>query len=99
MNKEVSLYNILHEPVVTEKTTAERMNNNKYSFYVDVRANKPQIKKAVESVFGVSVVSINTINIFPKTKRQSRYEGKTSRKKKAIVVLKEGDRIKLMEGP
>ena len=95
----MSLYSILHGPIVTEKTTAERMNNNKYSFYVDVRANKSQIKKAVENVFEVSVVGINTINIVPKTKRQGKFEGKTSKKKKAIVVLKEGDRIKLMEGP
>jgi large subunit ribosomal protein L23 len=94
-----SPYDIIKEPVVTEKATDERMNHNKYTLYVDPRANKSQIKSAVETLFGVTVLSINTRSISGKTKRMGRFEGKTSRGKKAIMTLKQGDRIKLMEGP
>lgn len=60
-------------------------NENKYTFDVDVTANKTEIKQAVEAMFKVKVESVNTMNIKPKTKRMGRYVGKTNRRKKAIV--------------
>ncbi len=99
MTTENSLYNILKAPVVTEKSTRERMNYNKYTFYVSLDASKGKIKKAVEEIFKVTVKSVNTQHVRGKQKRLGRYEGKTSKRKKAVVTLKDGDRIKLMEGP
>lgn len=99
MTADNSLYNVLKSPVVTEKSTRERMNFNKYTFFVDLEANKSKIKKAVEKIFDVTVKSVNTQNVRGKQKRLGRYEGKTSKRKKAVVTLKEGDRIRLMEGP
>ena len=92
-------YEIIRGPVITEKTTGDRMEYNKYSFYVDPRANKQQIKRALENLFNVKVVSVNTIKAPSKPKRMGRFEGRTVVKKKATVTLREGDRIKLMEGP
>ncbi|MBN2407940.1 MAG: 50S ribosomal protein L23 [Elusimicrobia bacterium] len=92
-------HSIIKSPIITEKATGDRMNSNKYSFYVDIRANKNKIKEAVEKAFGVTVTSVNTQNLSGKTRRLGRFMGKTSRRKKAIVTLKEGDRVKLLEGP
>lgn len=92
-------YDILVKPVVTEKATAGKIEYNKFVFYVDLRANKSEIKNAVEDTFGVNVTAVNTQRLKGKPKRLGRFLGKTSRQKKAVVTLKEGDRIKLMEGP
>jgi len=92
-------YNVIQAPLITEKATDGRANSNKYSFYVDVRANKLQIKTAVEQIFKVNVISVNTQMIHPKPKRLGKYMGMTGIKKKAVVTLKQGDSIKLMEGP
>ena len=86
-------YDIIFAPIITEKSAALADNNNTYVFKVDVRANKTQIKQAVESAFNVKVVSVNTLNVHPKTKRVGRYTGKTNRYKKAIVKLAEGSTI------
>jgi large subunit ribosomal protein L23 len=94
-----SPYKIIKGPVITEKATDDRMNYNKYSLYVDPMANKAQIKNAVERLFGVTVRAVNTVSVSGKTKRLGRFSGKTSLRKKATVTLKQGDRIKLMEGP
>jgi large subunit ribosomal protein L23 len=99
MSTKLSPYDIIAKPVITEKATADRMENNKYVFYVNVSANKVDIKRAVEEIFGVTVLSVNTQNMAGKPKRMGKFAGKTSKKKKAVVRLKEGDRIKLMEGP
>ena len=99
MNDRVSLYNIILSPVITEKATNDKLEKNKYALYVDLNANKSEIKNAVEEIFGVTVISVNTLMVKGKPKRLGKYFGKTSRKKKAVVTLKEGDRIKLMEGP
>ena len=85
-------YDIIFAPIITEKTAmmeAER----KYAFKVDVRANKTQIKQAIEKIFNVKVESINTLNNHPKDRRVGRYTGKTNRYKKAIVKLAEGNTI------
>ncbi len=92
-------YKIIKGPVVTEKSTFERMQANKYFFYVHPDACKREIKEAVEEIFDVSVKKVNTQKVKGKPKRLGRFEGRTSSKKKAMVTLKEGDRIALMEGP
>ena len=91
-------YDVLLRPVVTERSmddTAEK----KYTFIVDKRANKTEIKAAVEEAFGVQVVSVNTANFHGKLKRQGRYEGYTAAYKKAIVKLSESSKtIEFFEG-
>ena len=85
---------IIKAPIVTEKSS-DLAKNNVIVFSVDVRANKTQIKQAVEHIFDVKVESVNTINVKPKTRRVGRYAGKTNKVKKAIVKLKEGSSIEL----
>ena len=79
---------IIKAPIITEKTAALN-ENNVVTFSVDVKANKTQIKQAVESIFNVKVESVNVINVHPKKKRVGRYSGYTKKVKKAIVKLKE----------
>ena len=85
---------IIKSPIVTEKSAA-LAQKNVITFSVDVKANKTQIKQAIEKIFDVKVESVNTINVKPKTKRVGRYAGKTNRVKKAIVKLAEGSSIEL----
>ena len=87
-------YDIIFAPVITEKS-ASMESEGKYVFKVDVRANKTQIKQAVENIFNVKVENVNTVNVKPKKKRVGRYVGKTNKVKKAIVKLKEGSSIEL----
>ncbi|MDQ0418207.1 MULTISPECIES: 50S ribosomal protein L23 [Thermoactinomycetaceae] len=82
---------IIRRPVVTEAST-EMMEQGKYVFEVDVRANKVEVKKAVESIFGVKVASVNTHRLLGKQKRHGRYTGRTPERKKAIVTLAEGSK-------
>jgi len=88
---------ILIKPIITEKATADSELNNKYAFVVDNKANKIEIKDAVESAYGVSVTKVRTINVRPD--RKTRYTktgvvtGKTSAFKKALVQVAEGDII------
>lgn len=86
---------IIKAPIITEKTANLNENNNTITFSVDVKANKTQIKQAVEKIFNVKVESVNTINVHPKKKRVGRYSGYTNKVKKAIVKLKEGSSIEL----
>ena len=85
---------IILAPVITEKT-ANMEVEGKYAFKVANKANKTEIKQAVEKIFDVKVESVNTINVKPRKKRVGRYAGLTNRKKKAIVTLKEGSSIEL----
>lgn len=84
---------VLKKPVLTEKSLTLLDQENKYTFDVDVHANKIEIKHAVEKMFNVKVESVNVMNVKPKTKRVGRYEGKTNRRRKAIVKLAEGNSI------
>ena len=86
---------IIKAPIVTEKTENLKENNNTVTFSVDVKANKTQIKQAIENVFNVEVESVNTINMPTKKKRVGRYAGRTNKVKKAIVKLAEGSSIEL----
>ncbi len=86
---------VIKAPIITEKSATLKENGNVVVFSVDPKANKVQIKKAVEKIFNVKVESVNTINVKPRKKRVGRYAGLTNRKKKAIVKLKEGSSIEL----
>ena len=89
--------NILIKPIITEKATADSEMNNRYTFLVNATANKVEIKKAVETAYGVSVDKVRTQNYGPE--RKTRYtktglqRGQTNRIKKAIVDVAEGDTI------
>ncbi|RKX69298.1 50S ribosomal protein L23 [candidate division WOR-3 bacterium] len=83
--------------LVTEKSTDQRAEN-KYHFEVHPKANKFQIKEAVEKAFGVKVIKVATINCKPKPKRMGWYRGRTRQWKKAIVTLRPEDRIEIVEG-
>ncbi|HEY4399540.1 MAG TPA: 50S ribosomal protein L23 [Lactobacillaceae bacterium] len=77
---------IIRRPIITEASMAG-IENKIYVFEVDVRATKPQIKNAIESIFDVQVSKLNTANVRGKKKRQGRYVGTTRRIKKATVTL------------
>ena len=87
---------VLRSPVITEKATILR-DGNTYTFRVDPRANKIQIRQAVESIFEVKVESVRTVPVPPKKKRQGVAVGMTSKGKKAYVKLRAGDSIELVE--
>ncbi|MDT3395704.1 50S ribosomal protein L23 [Streptomyces sp. B1866] len=89
---------VLLKPVVSEKSYA-LLDENKYTFIVDPRANKTQIKQAVEAVFSVKVTGVNTLNRQGKRKRTRTGYGKRKDTKRAIVTLAEGDRIDIFGGP
>ncbi len=86
---------IIKAPIITEKASNLKETENTYTFSVDVKANKTQIKQAIEAIFNVKVESVNTINVHPRKKRVGRYSGYTNKVKKAIVKLKEGSSIEL----
>ncbi|MFP4642926.1 MAG: 50S ribosomal protein L23 [Spirochaetales bacterium] len=88
---------VIIAPVLTEKTTALR-EQNKFVFRVDARANKIEIVKAVEELFGVRVVNCNIVKVRRKPKRQRLARGFTSEWKKAIVTLAAGQGIEIFEG-
>jgi len=85
---------IIKAPVITEKAGL-LAQKNQYVFKVDSRANKTEIKQAIEKIFNVKVEGIRTLNVKPKKKRVGRYTGLTNRSKKAIVTLAEGQQIEL----
>lgn len=89
---------ILRRPLVTEKSTSLIGERNQYTFEVAPGANKTEIKRAVEEIFKVKVVAVNTVHLPGKTKRQGRFVGKTSAIRKAVVTLRPGDRIEVFEG-
>ena len=89
MNKN---YDIIYAPIITEKS-ALMANENKYVFKVSPKANKTEIKQAIEKIFKVKVVEISTMNEKTKKRRVGRYSGLTNRSKKAIVKLADGQSI------
>lgn len=92
-----SPYDVLKKPVISEKSM-DLAAENKYTFIVDPNANKIEIKNAVEKLFKVKVLDVNTMNVKGKFKRMGKYVGRTSDRKKAIVKLKDGDKIEIFEG-
>lgn len=89
--------NIIIKPIVTEKVTKEGELSNRFGFVVDKKANKVQIKQAVEAAYNVSVVGVNTMNVRPdrttKYTKSGLISGKTNSYKKAIVQVQEGETI------
>ncbi len=93
-----SPYSIIKSPVVTEKSMTRLSENNQVVLWVDVNANKTQIKVAVEEAFEVKVEAVNTQKVPGKVKRMGRQAGRTPVRKKAYVTLKEGEKIEMFEG-
>ncbi len=87
------VYSVLKRPLFTEKNDRLKENFNKYAFEVNIKANKIEIRQAIEQIFGVTVVKVNTMRVHGKVKRRGRSEGRRPDWKKAIVTLKEGDTI------
>ena len=90
-------YDIIQGPIITEKTIKLKEDFNKYTFKVTKTANKIEIKNAVEEIFKVKVLSVNTVNVLPKRARVGQYIGFKPAYKKAIVKLADGDKIAAFE--
>jgi large subunit ribosomal protein L23 len=91
-------HQIIIRPVISEKSYNLIESDGQYTFQVDRRANKNQIKRAVQNAFDVNVAKVNTVNVKSKPKRQGLTRGRTATWKKAVVKLAEGERIELFEG-
>ena len=92
----MNTFEIIKTVRLTEKGTRQSENFNQYTVVADPRANKTQIRHAVQDLFKVKVVKVNTLNVRGKLRRQrTKQAGQTSNWKKAIVTLKEGDKIVL----
>ncbi len=91
-------HQVILRPVISEKSYNLIETENQYTFQVDRRANKNQIKRAIEEAFDVKVYKVNTVNVKRKPKRQGLTRGRTSAWKKAVVRLAPGERIELFEG-
>jgi large subunit ribosomal protein L23 len=94
----IKAYSIIKRPILTEKTLMQKNLYNKLTFEVDPRANKIEIRKAVELIFKVDVVDVHTIKMKGKRKRIGRYWTKRPDWKKAIVTIKPGQKVELFEG-
>ncbi len=91
-------HQLIKGPIITEKSHLQKADGNKVAFRVDVSANKIEIRKAIEELFKVKVLQVNTVTVQGKSKRMGRTEGKRSDWKKAIVTLAAGDKIPGLEG-
>ena len=91
------LFDVLQRPLITEKNTIQQAQN-KYAFEVAEESTKPQIKQAVEKAFRVKVTGVNVIKVAGKTKRVGRRIYNTPPWKKAVVTLRDGDKIEFFEG-
>lgn len=91
-------YQVLKRPLVTEKSTIAREEQNIVTFAVDPRANKHEIRSAVESLFSVEVLDVRTIRMPRKSRRLGRFVGRRPEWKKAIVRLAQGQKIEFFEG-
>ena len=91
-------YDILKRPLVTEKSTVEKDERNKLCFEVDRRANKIEIKAAVQKIFKVDVLNVATISMKGKKKRAGRHFTQHPDWKKAVVTIKPGQRVEFFEG-
>ncbi len=94
----MSTYDIIRGPVVTEKTTLQKELNNQVTLKVDKRANRVEIKDAVEKAFNTKVKQVRTLQVKGKVKQRGRIIGKKSDWKKAIITLMPGQRIDFFEG-
>ncbi len=90
------LYQVIREPVLTEKGTDDTADRNAYHFRVPMGANKVEIRQAVEKLFKVKVLKVNTLRMMGKARRRGWIAGMTPDWKKAMVTLKEGDTIEIL---
>ena len=90
------LYSVIREPVLTEKGTDDTGDRNAYHFRVPRDANKIEIRQAVEKLFKVKVLKVNTLRVMGKARRRGWIAGRTPDWKKAMVTLKEGDTIEIL---
>lgn len=97
MAKQLHTYDVIVRPLITEKATA-LAGDSKYAFEVDRRANKNQVREAVEKAFNVRVMKVNTMNVRGKRRRAGRGTSKAPDWKKAVVTLARGDTIQIFEG-
>jgi large subunit ribosomal protein L23 len=88
-----NLHDVLRRPLITEKSTILKETQRSLCFEVHRDATKPEIKKAVETLFGVKVADVRVANVHGKMKRQGRYQGRRPDWKKAYVVLREGEKM------
>ena len=93
-----TLHRIVVRPIVTEKSSAAYQDRGEYTFEVHVDATKPQIKRAIEELFGVHVTGVWTSQQRGRTRRMGRTMGRRPNWKKAIVTLRAGDTIDVFEG-
>ena len=91
-------HQIIKRPLITEKSTRQKEEGNEIAFVVDPKANKVEIRQAVEKLFKVKVLRVRTMHLAGKRKRMGKFTGWKSDWKKAIVTLREGDRIEFFEG-
>ena len=91
-------YDIIKSPLITEKTTIQKEDSNQVSFKVSRKANRVEIKRAIENIFNVKVAGVRTMQVKGKTKQRGRIIGKRKDWKKAIVTLMQGERIDFFEG-
>ncbi len=89
---------IIRRPVITEKSNAAKLASNKVTFEVDPKANKAEIKKAIEKLFKVKVTKVNTVTLPGKKRRFGANVTQEARWKKAVATLKAGDTIDFFEG-
>lgn len=89
-------YDVIKRPIITEHTS-DLMAENKYTFAVDKKSNKTEVKFAVEQLFNVEVLKVNIMNVKPRRRRVGKYEGLKPGYKKAIVKLAPGNSIELFE--
>jgi large subunit ribosomal protein L23 len=94
----MNAYDVVKRPIITEKTSIQKEDAHQITFEVDRRANRVMIRKAVESIFGVNVVGVRTMQVKGKVKQRGRVVGKRRDWKKAIVTLVPGERIDFFEG-
>lgn len=94
----MKIEDVIQKPLVTEKATEGQQMSNEYYFAVHPKANKYQIRHAVEKLFKVTVLNVNTMNVLGKFRRMGRHMGKSPDWKKAVVRLKERDTINVFEG-
>jgi len=93
-----SIYSVIKRPLFTEKGARLKEADNKVLVEVDARANKPEIKRAVEEIFKVKVEEVRTVKLPGKWKTYGRHQGKTPPRKKAIITLKQGEKLDFIEG-
>jgi large subunit ribosomal protein L23 len=94
----VNVYDVIRRPLVTEKSNIGREEDNIVTFAVDPRANKHEIRRAVEALFDVKVVQVRTMRMPRKSRRVGKFMGRKPEWKKAIVRLAEGQTIEFFEG-